>query len=220
MNYPNHNQPITRIAMPARAALPVLVSAKGKDRSGEDGWGHAVSRVTRNDLGLCFRDRRKFVIKFGPIDDLQRKRVRFAVDLGQAIAERSLPKLKEALVQFEGKRFGESSLPWFREIPLRHLAGHFTPALDGTHLCVWWSDLARRLVLGVRCQSIHEALFVLTLFEIGDIGTLGTCQRCKELFFRLRPSKKYCGDRCQAADGMRRKRIREKRQAQKKGASQ
>ena len=193
--------------------LPVLITAEGKDRTGESSWGIGVRRVVRADLDLCFRDRRQFEAKFGKfgrIDELQRSRLRFAMDLGVAIADRNLPKLKKALVRLWGDEISELSLPEYQQQPLRSLAGSFNPALADTHLCVWWSSVAQRLSWGVHCRSMEAALFVLALSEVGDIGAIGKCKRCKELFFRVRPSKKYCGDRCQAADGMRRKRKREK----------
>ena len=214
MSYPNHNKPITRIAMPEQV-LPVLISAEGKDKTGETSWNQGVRRVTRADLDLCFRNRRQFEAKYGPnsVDDYHRKKIRFALELGEAIASRSVPKLEKALTRLEGEKGGRAALPWYREIPLRHLADAFNPALASTNLCVWWSSVANRLVWGVRCRSIEEALFVLALSEVGDIGAIGKCKRCKELFFRVRPSKKYCSDRCQAADGMRRKRNRERQRS-------
>jgi hypothetical protein len=204
-----HNTAITSIASPEQM-LPVLISAEGKDRTGETSFG-GVRRFVRADLDLCFRDRRQFESKYGRIDELQRERVRFAVRIGEAIASRNLPKLKQALVQLYGKKIGESSLPLFLEQPLRSLADSFNPALADTNLCVWWSSVAKRLLWGVQCRSIESALFVLALSAVGDIGSLGMCKRCRELFFRVRPSKKYCGDRCQAADAMARFRKNKKR---------
>jgi hypothetical protein len=179
----------------------------------ETSWNQGVRRVTRADLDLCFRNRRQFEAKYGQnsVDTYHKKRIRFAMELGEAIASRSVPKLEKALVRMWGSRIGKGSVPLYREQPLRLLADEFNPSLASTSLCVWWSSVAHRLVWGVRCKTIEEALFVLALSAVGDIGAIGKCKRCKELFFRVRPNKKYCGDGCQAADGMRRKRIRDKR---------
>lgn len=202
-------------------ALPVLINTEeGRSKNGEIRRGQSVRRVPTADLDLCFRDRQKFEKKYGEISEFQRNRIRWAMNLGQAIAERSLPKLEKAFslmigvpIQMAPSRFMET------DQPLRSLADLFNPVLADTHLCVWWSEIGQRLVWGVHCPSIVEALFVLALASVGDLGALGRCKRCQELFFRVRPSKKYCSDRCQAADGMRRKRNREKRQAQARKGS-
>lgn len=213
MFIPNRNVSITRIAIPEQL-LPVLITAEGKDKTGEISWGIGVRRIVRADLDLFFRNRKQFEIKFGKygrLDEQKRKRLRFAVELANAIAARNLPQLKKALVLLYGDKIGKSSLPLYGQQPLRSLVDSFNPVLTDTRLCIWWSSMAQRLLWGVHCHSIEAALYVLALSEVGDIGAIGRCKRCKELFFRVRPRKKYCSDRCQAAEGMRRKRERERK---------
>ncbi len=213
MNKHNHNEAITRIASPDRP-LPVLIPWDDqRTKSGECTFG-LLRRLTNQDLSFYLSSRNAFQKRFGEVEKGHPERLGFTLELADAIAGRSIPKLRKAVRHAFGD---ERALAEFKAQPLMNLAAYFNmPLFQKTRLIVWWSDLARRLVVGIFCQDVTTALYMLALVHVGEIGSLGTCKRCHELFFRIKPTKLYCSDRCQSADAMARMRRRNKRRSRKK----
>jgi hypothetical protein len=203
MNYGNHNNPITRLAMPEQV-LPILIPWGEEGRTGEFTFGN-VRRLGPSDLELYLNSRRLFETKFGKVDQSTGEELRFLLELAQAISQRSASKLKTAVVRAFGD---EKQMAAFRALPLMSLSAKFNWPLRNSHAVVWWSDIAKRLLLGIWCSDVNTALFMLAVAKVGYLSDLGICKRCRELFTRLRPAKQYCSANCQSAAGMSRLRKR------------
>ena len=222
----SHNNAITRIASPEQK-LPVLIPWDKEGKSGEALQGN-VRRLVREDLDLYFKNRRAFEAEYGAVDKLMVPFLRFAFQLADAIAKRNDKDLDRAIDRlFTGLfqapptkpfKWGRNALaPTYKEDPIKLLPPIFNGGLSYTRMVVWWNSIANRLATGILCETIGSALFALILFEISDIGAYARCKRkaCPEKFFRTLPFQQYCSPNCQAADGMRRKREKHKRERSK-----
>jgi hypothetical protein len=100
--------------------------------------------------------------------------------------------------------------------PALVLADAFTRGLKKARPVVWWAQKEKKLAPGFYCADIMTALYALLLSGIGNPGGIAVCQRCKAPFIRSKSVQLYCGHPCQVAAGMKRYRMKLKRQAASK----
>lgn len=226
MNRHNHNEAITKVAMPERK-MHVLIPWEEKGSSGNffsAVWPEEevdktlfgfVLVVDDRYLANYLQSRRAFEKSYGKVPEVDAKRLRFLLELADAVSRRK-PKLAVKAIK---RAFGER--PTFAALqvwnmPLTWLTGIFNSALENCRLLVWYSKITRKMALGTFAKDSVTALYLLALARLGDLGAIGTCKRCNELFFRKKPSKRYCSDRCSSANAMARWRKRHKRDSRKK----
>jgi hypothetical protein len=225
MNYRNHNKAITRIALPERR-MPILVrwheeassgtlfSANGPTDETDTVFGY-VKWMDDRHLVSYLESRTVFQKSYGRIEAIQAERLRFLLQLADAISQRKRELLKKAIHRALGQKPTLASMRVGSD-PLMWLAAMFNSALSNCRVVVWWSNTARRMVGGILAGNIATALYLLAMDRMGDPGTIGTCKRCGKIFFRKRNGgKQYCSPNCQSAAGMARKRDRDKRKTRR-----
>jgi hypothetical protein len=181
---------------------------------GETVYGFVLC-VDDRYLAGYLESRKAFEKTYGPVTEADAKHLRFLLELADAVSQRNPRLLGKAV----GRAFGDQ--PTFASMrvksdPLMWLTGIFNAALSNCRPLVWWSNIARQMALGIVAKDTATALTLVTLDRIGNLGAIGNCKRCHDLFFRIKPSKLYCSDRCCSADAMGRWRKRKKRRSRKR----
>lgn len=213
MSYRNHNEAITRVAMPERKT-PILIPWKEasncsghffaaawpeNEESGTE-WGF-VKVVDVRYLAQYLNSRKVFEKTYGPVQEVDAKRIRFVLDLADSIRRRK-PRLAANAIN---RAFGETPT-WVHlrvwNNPQYWLTGLFNSGLTKCRPLVWYSTVVDRIAQGTFAEDSATALLLLALASIGDLGAFGICKRCTNLFFRIKPSKRYCSERCRSADAM------------------
>jgi hypothetical protein len=204
-----------RIALPEQM-LPVLipwprekkVRSDEKDHYGEHSLGR-VRQLSPGDLSLYIANRKMFESIYGPTV-ADEKELLFIIQMADAIADKSLPRLRTALERFIG--------PVAAEKELNHPAGfhgmqklsfRFNVRTHGAAPIVYWSYSAQRLAFGLHCPDVSTALFLLALGKVG-VGSIGRCKACAMAFIGDRASKRFCDDNCRSRYFMRQLRARGK----------
>jgi hypothetical protein len=206
MSSANGNKAQTNLAV-----WPVVISWEGdsKQRSGENCLGWAVRQLHRSDLALALdpRSKKKFEARYGEaIDADVAKELWFVIQLSDAVAKRSLKRLKVAIGKFCGQKNVSDELRGFRGT--RELAQRLSIRTATACPTVWWSDSAKRLVFGLACPDIKTAMFVLALGRI-ELGSIGTCEHCHGPLLATRTNKRFCSHNCRSGYHMRARRARE-----------
>ena len=170
------------------------------------------------------KERKDFEQLYGKVNQEQAETLAWLLSFADAIKGRSITKLRDAVAAYaktfrsaDKRRSVLRSLPIYKTLPLKELSASFNLRLHECRLVVWWSDIARRLTVGLYCEDATTALFALALSRLGEAGSLGICKRCRKFFVRRKPSKRFCSSNCQSADAMARYRNRERRKSKKKG---
>jgi hypothetical protein len=199
-----------RIALPEHM-LPVVIPwpREKKDRSGEYFLG-GVRQLSPRDLDLYLDNRKMFESIYGPTV-ANEKELRFLIRMADAVANRSLPRLRNALEQFIGHAEAKKEL----EHPagfhgMRELSSRFIMRTHGAAPIVYWSDSQQRLAFGLHCSDISTALFLLALERVG-VGSIGHCKACSMALIGDRANKRFCGDNCRSRYFMRQLRARSKK---------
>ena len=213
------NKSVTKmkIGFPERM-LPVLIRwpEERKDRSGKLPYvGLGVRQLNPRDLDLYLTKKKKFEEMYGQTD-ADAKELLFILRLADAIADRSLPRVRGALERFLGPEDAKKELHHpagfnaLRELSLR-LDGRMIGALP----TVYWSDEAGSLMFGLYCNDISPALYLLAVEKVG-VGLMGQCRGCRGVLLKERANKQFCDDNCRSRYNMQRLRERRKQAAKSK----
>jgi len=203
-----------RIALPEQM-LPVVIEwpTESKDRSGVGLFG--VSELGPRELGLYMANKKKFEETYGATT-ADEKELLYLLRMSDAIADKSLPRLKKALERFIGKAEAEKEFnhpAGFHAI--YKLCFRFNTKLHSAHPIVYWSDRERRPVFALHCPDTATALYLLALRSAG-MNSMGRCKACLGILIRDRANKQFCDGKCRSRYFMRQLRERQKK-ARKKG---
>ena len=212
----NNNKASTkmRIALPEQM-LPVVVDWPNdkKERSGVAIWG--VRQLEPRDLDLYIANKKKFEEIYGPTP-ADGSELLFLLKLSDAIADKSLPRLKKALEGFIGKDEAGKELhhpAGFHAI--YKLCFRFNVGMKSAHPVVYWSDSERRPVLALYCPDAATALYLLALRRAG-MNSMGCCKACQGILIRDRANKEFCDGKCRSRYFMRQLRERQKKTRKKR----
>src|SRR5438552_2049437 len=104
----NKAQTKMRIALPGQMLPVVIAWPWEKDRSGMDSL-EGVRELNPRDLDLYITNRKKFEALYGPTT-ADEKELFFLLQMADAIADKSQPRLRKALEQFIGPAEAEKEL--------------------------------------------------------------------------------------------------------------
>jgi hypothetical protein len=216
-----------RIALPEQM-LPVLISwpSEDKERSGELALGlhgqpsgfRGLRQLNDRDIALFIQNRQKFEERYrkaieetGPIAPDAEADLRYVINLAEAVAARSLKRLRNALAIWGRKSVDQKLQSFSREWgAIDSLAQRFNFRICKAHPCIWRSDETRRMVFGFYCPDIPTALHLLALEKAGGLGAISACKRCHRPVIGFRKHKEFCNDSCRAAYHVEQKRAGER----------
>ena len=205
-----------RIALPEQM-LPVVIEwpADNKDRSGEAIFG--VRELGPRELDLYIGNKKRFEEIYGATT-ADEKELLYLLRISDAIADKSLPRLRKALEQFMGPAEAEKQLhhpSGFHAIHKLCFRFNMNLARGRVAPIVYWSDSAQRPVFALYCPDTAAALFLLALARVG-VNSMGSCKACLGVLIGERPNKQFCDGKCRSRYFMRQFRDRQKK-LRKKG---
>lgn len=227
MSNVTNNKPSTNL-IALLNPMPVLISWTGKKARSGAGWMGDLRQLDPHDLDLYIAKPHKFEALYGRTgaeETADRKELFFVIQLADALAAKSLRKVRQALNGWIGPDETDKEMHWppgsnkpkppvlffkslmFR-LNVRIVNGGATPT-------VYWSDKDRRLALGLFCRDMSAALFLLAIKKIG-VSSMGHCKGCQGVLIADRANKVFCDSKCRSRYFMRQLRDRQKK-AHKKG---
>jgi hypothetical protein len=219
----NNTSTKLKIALPGQM-LPVLIDwpLKSKDRSGAYIRGD-LRQLDPRDLDLYLAKKKTFEAMYGPTD-ADATELLFVIQLADALAAKSLPRVKAALTRWIGPIEADKALHWppgssTLRRPLRFIEALITRLnirASNAAPVVYWSDKEQRMAFGHYCRDIPTALFLLAIEKVG-VSSMGHCRGCGGVLIADRANKQFCDSNCRSRHFMRLMRERQKaRKASKK----
>jgi hypothetical protein len=195
-----------RIALPAKM-WPVLIpwpakvserdGKKDPHRDGEMALGRqgftnlAFRQLNPTDLILFLRNRKAF-----------NRRYRKALEMTAPIEEGIEAELRSTIALGSPRRlrkaFGGGRIPsWIPRkfkptwTALDFLGEHFNSRIGQAHPILWRPDRAG-MAVGLFCENITTALYLLALELYGRLGGIILCRHCHGAFVPTRKDKRFC----------------------------
>lgn len=224
MSSVTNNKALTkvRIALPAQM-LPVLIDCppESKDRSGAYVGGN-LRQLDPRDLDLYLTNRKKFEAMHGATD-ADEKELLFVIQLADALAVKSLRRVRAVITRWIGPLEADKELHWppgsnTLRRPSRFIESlitRFNLRAGNAAPIVYWSDREKRMAFGLFCRDRSTALFLLAIEKVG-VTSMGRCKGCHGVLIADRANKEFCDSNCRSRYFMRQLRERQKK-AKKKG---
>lgn len=203
----------------------MLISwSEKKARSGAWFMGD-LRKLAPCDLDLYIANPQKFEALYGRAvaeAAADRKELLFVIQLADALAAKSLPKVRQALNRWIGPAEADKEFHWPPGSNKIKRPAMFIESL-GTRFnlrtqakpIVYWSDKEQRLAFGLFCPDISTALFLLAIEKVG-VGSIGRCKCCQGVLIADRANKFFCDGKCRSRYFMRQLRDRQKKAHTKK----